>query len=332
LSSPRLIAIGASAGGVEALRTVVTALPQDFPAALLIVLHIPANRTSLLPEILSRGSRIPVGHALDGEKLRPGRVYVAPPDDHLLVDKDRLRLLHGPRENGHRPAIDPLFRSLANSATDPIGVILSGTLDDGTAGLAAIKEAGGLALVQDPADATYSDMPRSAIENVAVDKILPADQIAPQLAAWLAAPSNGSSRRRRRILSRKPASASEDGSPRQHAPSAFTCPDCNGTLWEGKTGSLTRFVCRVGHSYTLDALENKKTDDLEAALWVSVRTLEERADLQRRLAAQARGRNHHQISRGFEKRSHEMAVHALTIRRLLEQDGQTSIARKKAHR
>src|SRR2546421_6158345 len=178
-----IIVIGASAGGVEALVKLAGQLPADLPASIFIVLHIPAQSPSLLPDILSRSGRLEAVHPQNGESIAPGRIYIAPPDHHLIVTRGHVRVIHGPKENRHRPAIDPLFRSAALAyGPQVIGVVLTGSLDDGTAGLIAVKQRGGLAVVQDPDDAYCGDMPRSALRYVkAPDYVLPVDQIAPKL-------------------------------------------------------------------------------------------------------------------------------------------------------
>src|SRR5207244_2427388 len=163
-----IIVVGASAGGVEALATLVRGLPADLPAAVFVVLHVPPHGTSVLPQILTRAGRLPAKHAVDGEAIQAGRIYVAPPDHHLLVKPGYVRVAHGPRENGHRPAVDALFRTAARTYGHRVaGVVLTGVLDDGTAGLIAVKLRGGAALVQHPDDALYDGMPRSALDNVA---------------------------------------------------------------------------------------------------------------------------------------------------------------------
>src|SRR3982750_3657394 len=177
-----IIVMGASAGGVEALSQLVRTLPEDLPAAVFVVLPVRAPATSGLRHTLSRNGPLAATHPADGEAIEPGRIYVARSDRHLIIHPERIRLSLGPRENGHRPAVDPLFRSAARSyGRRVVGVILSGTLDDGTAGLAAVKMRGGLSIVQDPDDALYTGMPRSAIEHVAVDHVVPLSQIAPIL-------------------------------------------------------------------------------------------------------------------------------------------------------
>ena len=174
ISEHRIIVIGASAGGVEAISQVVRELPADVPAAVCVVLHFPASGTSVLPSILARVGSLPAAHAVDGEPIQPGRIYVAPPDRHLIVRQERVELSIGPKENNHRPAVDVMFRTAARShGPRVIGVVLSGTLDDGTVGLAAIRKQRGIAVVQDPEDALYPGMPRSALENVGGDHVLP---------------------------------------------------------------------------------------------------------------------------------------------------------------
>jgi len=177
-----MIAIGASAGGVEALITVMRALPRNIPAAVFVVLHIPAQSPSLLPEILNRAGTLPTEHPENGAQVSYGHAYIAPPDHHLTVEQGHIRIVRGPKENRHRPAIDPLFRSLAYTyGPRTVGVVLTGSLDDGTAGLLAIKQRGGIAVVQDPDEALYPSMPLSALEHVAVDYTLPLSEIGPLL-------------------------------------------------------------------------------------------------------------------------------------------------------
>src|SRR5579884_685598 len=178
----RTVAVGTSSGGLEALRALLGALPADFPAPLCIVMHTAAESPGVLPTLLNRSTALEVRYAEDGDPLRPGRVYVAPPDRHLLVEPGRVRVTAGPRENRFRPAIDPLFRSVARVlGPAAVGVLLTGSLDDGTSGLDVIKRLGGVTIVQDPADALFPEMPRSAIEHVAVDYVVPLAEVAPIL-------------------------------------------------------------------------------------------------------------------------------------------------------
>lgn len=179
---PMVVVIGASAGGVEALTALLAALPADTPAAIVVVLHMAPAAPSVLPSILARAGRLPVTVATDGALLRAGQVYVGPPDAHLVINGDALALVRGPREHGHCPAIDPLFSSAARAhGRHVIGVVLSGNLSDGTLGLAEIKRHGGVALVQEPGEALFGGMPRSAIGGVAVDAVLPLAALAARI-------------------------------------------------------------------------------------------------------------------------------------------------------
>jgi two-component system, chemotaxis family, protein-glutamate methylesterase/glutaminase len=287
----RVVVIGASAGGVTALRTMVAALPHDFAAPILVVQHI-GNRASILPELLSRSGPLPAAHAEDNEPLRAGRIYVAPPDVHLTVLEDRVRLQAGPKENHTRPAIDPLFRSAALSfGPRAIGVVLTGGLDDGTSGLQAIKMCDGVAVVQDPATAEDPSMPRSALAYVKVDHCLPVHEMAPLLVS----------------LSRRAARAPEatpppelvfehhfpdlKGDPMDNlkaiaAPSGFVCPDCRGSLWKVHDAQPPRYRCYTGHVYTLKSLRQAQEEGVDSALWNALRALEEKHNLLKEMAAE----------------------------------------------
>jgi two-component system, chemotaxis family, protein-glutamate methylesterase/glutaminase len=173
-----IVVIGASAGGLEALRGILSGLPQDLEAAILIVLHTANHSGSLLPEILERACSLPVSHPRDGDRIQRGRVYIAPPGFHMVVEEGFLRVLQGPRENLQRPAIDPLFRSAAAAyGRRAIGVILSGMLDDGTAGLMVVNASGGEAIVEDPQSALFSSMPRSALDHVPSAHVAPLPEL-----------------------------------------------------------------------------------------------------------------------------------------------------------
>ncbi len=177
-----IVGIGASSCGIESLQAVVAGLPRDLAASLFVVLHVPADGESSLPRILGYAGPLPATHAQDGERIQQGHIYIAPPDFHLLLRNGYLRIVRGPKENRHRPAVDPLFRTAARAyGTRVVGIVLSGMLDDGAAGLFAVKQRGGVAIVQDPADALFSDMPRSSMEVVDVDYCLKKDEIAPLL-------------------------------------------------------------------------------------------------------------------------------------------------------
>lgn len=277
----------------------------------------------MLPKILTRAGRLPVAHPGDGEPIRPGHIYVAPPDHHLIVKPGRVRVARGPRENGHRPAADALFRTAARSyGGRVVGVVLSGALDDGTAGLQAVKRAGGLAVVQHPDDALYPGMPQSAIAHVAVDHALPVADI-PGLLARLAAepvtdpdPSLSPDEEMEADMAELEPGATHTHE-RPGTPSAFGCPDCGGVLWELHDGVLLRFRCRVGHAWSSESLLAKQGDGLEAALWVALRVLEEQAALADRMAERATGRGHAVAAQAFAGQSRDATAHAEVIRRVL---------------
>jgi len=303
----RLVVIGASAGGVEALQRVVRDLPASFPAPVVVVLHLPATAISRLPDILARAGALPARQVGDGAgtKLEPGSILVAPPDRHVVCADHRLTLVEGPRENGVRPAIDPLFRSAARTFGErAIGVILSGTLDDGTAGVAAIHAAGGITVAQEPGDAICPGMPLSAIENAHVDHVARADELGGLLARLVTEPA-GTTAGRHAARSR-PSTATD-----------LVCPECGGVLRQFAENGVARFHCRVGHDYSGQALYGAQDARLEAALWAAIRSLEESASLARRLARDARARGAAATARRFEARELEAAQRADLIRTAL---------------
>jgi two-component system chemotaxis response regulator CheB len=281
--SPPIVVIGASAGGVQALLDLVAELPAGYPGAVFVVLHIGAGK-SMLPDLLARAGPLLAEHARHGDTIQPGRILVAPPDAHLLVREDRVELSHGPRENHSRPAVDPLFRTAARAHGSRVtGVILSGALSDGVAGLLSVKSHGGITIVQDPDEALFSGMPDSAIRSLDPDYILPAGQIGTHLATV-----HGPVGRQWEIPAMDPSQNAEsvireDFEEQEHDRrngelTMFTCPDCGGSLWQAN----------VGHAWGPEALVRQKSEELEAALWSSVRLFEERATLSRQVGARLR--------------------------------------------
>ena len=288
---PFVVVIGASAGGIPALLEIVRGLPADFPAAVCVVMHTAPLAESRLPEVLSRAGPLPGKHAANRENIAPGQIYVAPPDHHLLVRPGVLEVTRGPRENRSRPAIDPLFRSAARSyGSRVIGVILSGALHDGAAGLLAIEARGGVTIVQDPADAAISGMPLSALRMVDADHVLPAEEIAGVLMRLVleqeirttAGAVMADEERLERTIDVDFLAQGNDT--RDSEPSVYTCPDCGGTLWQDGHSDRLWFRCHVGHAYAPEILLGQKSEELEAALWASARLLRERATLSRQLA------------------------------------------------
>jgi two-component system chemotaxis response regulator CheB len=278
----RVIAIGASAGGIDALQRIVAVLPPRFPAAICVVLHIPATGTSLLAQILARSGPLPAEQAEHGTPLAPGRIFVASADNHLLVRGDRLELDHGPKENGVRPAIDPLFRSLAASwGRRGVAVVLSGALDDGASGAVTVADAGGTVVVQDPASALVPSMPDNALDAVPGALVAPADELAGLLTRLVSQPAPEEAV----IVPENPGFETDltRGRP-DGPPSGFTCPECSGALWELREGELVRYQCRVGHTYSEEAFVDHQASTVEAALWAALEVLEERGELLQRIA------------------------------------------------
>jgi two-component system, chemotaxis family, protein-glutamate methylesterase/glutaminase len=316
-----IIVFGASAGGIEPLRDIIAALPATLPAAIFVVMHIPADSPSLLASILARTARLRVESCPDGAPVRAGRVCIAPPDRHLMIREERIRLGRGPRENNSRPAVDVLFRSAALCCGPRvIGVVLSGNLDDGTAGLLAIKERGGMAIVQ--SDPAFPGMPRSAAANVRCDHIVPAAEIAGLLTELA-----GSSAPRIELppvseslsIETQIAESALMSAADQHpgTPSSYACPECGGTLWELKEEGMPRFRCRVGHAYSPETLASEQSRAIEAALWVALRALEETESLSERMAERMAARSP-SVGEMYRTRAREAREHAVAIRDILE--------------
>jgi two-component system chemotaxis response regulator CheB len=296
-STPRgLVVVGGSAGGVEALRDFVAGLPADLPAAVLVVVHVPPTGTSALPTILDRRSPLRVRHAVDGDQLRAGEVLVAPPDHHLVIVDGRVSLTRGPQENGHRPAVDVMFRSAARAwGPRVVAVVLSGALDDGAAGTVAVKHLGGRCVIQ--TDALFDGMPSAAAKAGHPDAELPVAAIADRVATWLrelpsdaGRPPSGLIEEETEMAEMDPRTMHDPDRPGE--PAGFGCPDCAGALYRIEEGNLTRFRCRVGHAWSPESLLVRQTVALESALWMALRSLEEKAALNEELGrrAEAEGR------------------------------------------
>ena len=278
-----IIVIGASAGGIEALSSIAAGLPPGFEGSIFVVVHTSADSPGVLDSILDRAGPLPARMATDGEKIAKGTIYVAPPDRHLILEPGRTCIGNGPKENRFRPAIDPLFRSAAQVyGPRAVGVILTGHLDDGTAGMAAIRSLGGTVVVQDPREALVPSMPESVIRRIEVDYLLPLGEIAPLLVSLasstveeneLAVPDD----LEREIRIAKGENALEAGVLSLGEPTLFSCPECRGVLLRVNQEGPVRFRCHTGHAYTLDSRLAETELDIEAALWNAVRAIEERA-------------------------------------------------------
>ncbi|MBD3887047.1 chemotaxis protein CheB [Phormidium tenue FACHB-886] len=322
-----IIVIGTSAGGLKALGVILGALPADLNAVVFIVQHLAADKPSLLPQILADLSALPTSHPADGELIQTGRIYVALPDHHLLVNRDTMRVVRGPQENRFRPAIDVLFRSAARAyGPRVVGVVLTGYLDDGTVGLQAIKKRGGVAVVQDPQEAEYPSMAKSALQFVKVDYCLPLAKI-PDLLLQ---------------LSEEPAAAEEDYPVTEEIEiesriaeqqmntqeflehveaigkrTTYTCPECNGSIWQIGQEHPLRFRCHTGHSFTANVFLSEQTQNLENALWSAVRAMEEKVTFSRQMAAQMESYNLQSAATKYEDHAKSLDVEVSVIRNII---------------
>jgi two-component system chemotaxis response regulator CheB len=309
----------------------VRGLPNDLQAAVFVVVHIPSNAPSALAGIISRAAVLPTLPAPNGELVQPGRIYVAPPGCHLLLAENRIRLATGPKENGHRPAVDPLFRTAADVyGPRVIGVVLSGSQNDGTAGLLSIRRAGGTAVIQDPDSALYPSMPRSALEHAGADHVLPVEQMAALLVRLTSEPVPAQEAQdtmtdedfELQEIEDEEALVQQDRASQPGIPSTQTCPECHGTLWEVQDSGILKFRCRVGHSYTAEALAGHQAEQLEAALWTALRALEEHGALARRLAARALGAGHTHSAARFTEEAMDAEHHASVVRTVLDENSE----------
>jgi two-component system chemotaxis response regulator CheB len=293
-----IITIGGSAGCLDPLTTIVRSLPRDFSGTILVVIHISPDYISVLDEVLARAGKLPASQPTDHELVRPGHIYVARPDHHLTLEDGRVRVQKGPRENRHRPAIDPLFRTAAREyGARVIAILLSGMMDDGSAGVLAVRSRGGIAIVQDPDEAKWDQMPRRALRYGGADFILSAEKIGPKVLTLIESKGDEAMSKKNKGKRMVGAgSANEDpeqnleatnGDEGEGKPSVFACPECHGVLWELKENEMVRFRCRVGHSYGAESLSKELSHTAETALWAAMRALEEKAAMQKRVADSA---------------------------------------------
>jgi two-component system chemotaxis response regulator CheB len=322
MKADQLIVVGASAGGIAALLRLFGGMPSDWPTAIAAVLHLPARSRSNLPSIIARKTKLPASFASDGDRVRPAHIVVAPPDRHLLVKDGTFRLSSGPKQSYHRPSIDALFRTAARSYGERvIGIVLSGHLDDGTEGLAEIRRAGGVAIVQEPSDAEFASMPTSALEVAGADHTVPVAEMGALLEKIVRGElreGGGRSGMATRAHRQSPPETSAA------VPSAFGCPDCGGVLWEVKGADLSGYECRVGHAFAPGELLDRHDETFEDALWAAVRALEEQSDLATRLATRARAAGHDLSAERYDQRASEARDRATLVRstlvRSLERD------------
>ena len=306
-----IVVIGASAGGVEALTEIVGRLSPEIKAAIFIVVHVSPDSTGLLPNILNRLSKVPSQQAEDGAAIDHGQIYVAPPDRHLILENGEIRVVKGPKHNRHRPAIDLLFRTAArNYGQRVVGVVLTGFLDDGSSGLLAIKNAGGITIVQDPDDAQVASMPRSALEQVQPDYCVPAREIGDLI-------NRLAEKEGRPMVAAHKANGGPGKVDKKKTLTSFTCPDCHGTIWEVNENGEIRFECRVGHAYSPEAMREAADEDVERSLWIALRALEETAALDQRLADLSASRKRESAHSFYRQKAHDRKRHAVVLREFL---------------
>lgn len=306
----RIFVIGASLSGIDALCALVEKLPADFPAPIFIAQHVASHSPGMLPSILAKAGRLPAMHPKSGELIEPGQIYVAPPDRHMLLYKGHIRLSHGPRENLARPAVDPLFRSAAVAyGSAVVGVVLTGQLDDGTAGLLAIKDRGGTTIVQEPSEATAASMPLSAIRHVAIDHRCKLAEMArlfvalakddpPEETADLGKLIEIETRIAEGIFNVDDWWALEQMS----VPSGLNCPDCRSALYELKDKRLLRFRCRSGHAFSALSLLSGQADFREIQASSLFGSLIEEVTMTKRMLQEAQSRNDAKLARSFGTR------------------------------
>lgn len=315
-----IVVVGGSAGALEALHSLLQQLPRNLPASVFVVLHM--GSTSYLPRILQQKTALPVIAAESGAFVERGKVYVAVPGVHLLLHDNHILLRRGPRENLSRPAIDPLFRAAAATyGSRVIGVLLSGALSDGTAGLRAIKRCGGLTVVQQPEDAIVPSMPRSALRYVDVDYVRPAGEMGALLGGLVREPAGPPLPVPMDVRLEAAIAAQELVDMRVDEmlgkASHFTCPECHGALWEIEDGTMLRFRCHVGHAFTADAVLTAQGEEIDKLLGTLQRSHQERAALARRMADRERAGERHNLADQFEKRAREYEEDAQLVLELM---------------
>ena len=324
-----ILVIGASAGGFEALKTLVAGLPGDLPASVFVVLHVSPRQPGLLPELLARNSLLPITNAVDDAPIEPGHIYIAPPDHHLILAPGKMRLTQGPKENRSRPAVDALFRSAA-LAYGPrvVGAVLTGHLDDGTAGLWVIKDRGGVAVVQDPADAEAPSMPRSAMQHVAVDHVLPLAEMGDALARLARAPAPEEGRKPVSKETETETKIAAEGNAlalgvMELGPlTPYTCPECNGVLVQLKEGGILRFRCHTGHGYSVNSLLDEVTEAIEGDLYAVMRGMEEAALIMRQMAKRLYDEQDEAAAQACEQKAEHATRRAQMIHEVIRQHGQ----------
>ncbi len=318
-----IIVVGASAGGVRALTEFVKSLPKKFSGSIFIVLHTPPHSTSNMPAILTRAGLLPATHAIDGEPIIPGHIYVAPPDHHMLLEANCILVQKGPEENRFRPSIDALFRSAAYVyGPRVVGIVLSGLLNDGTSGLWSIKRLGGLTIIQEPADADYPNMPVNARESVSIDYVAPAMKMGALLERITLKKANKKPKisvkemklLEMEVMIAKQGNAFALGIMEAGELTPFTCPECHGVLVKLTAGKIIRFRCHTGHAYTASALLADGTKHIEEFLWQAMRGLEETTLLLKQISQHFNKQGDKDVAIFFNGKAEATAKKARVIR------------------
>ncbi len=327
MEKTNIIVIGASTGGFAAITRLVSGLPADLEAAIFIVCHISPDAEGLLPQVLNRVRTIHAANAIDKEPVVMNRIYVAPPDNHMTLENGLVRIARGPKENRFRPAVDPLFRSAAHFyGSRVIGVILSGALGDGAAGMWTIKDRGGITVVQDPADAEAPSMPETALAAVKIDHCLPLSAMAPLLVKLAGEPAADNKKQveqeenKKTSLELRIATLQQtvaDGIPHLGQLTSYACPECHGVLSVIKEGDIVRYRCHTGHAYSIDSLLLSITENIEETLWGAVRGVEESIILLNNLGDSHAEKNQPMIAAAYFQKAHESQTRANLVRQAI---------------
>jgi two-component system, chemotaxis family, protein-glutamate methylesterase/glutaminase len=335
----RIIVIGASAGGFEALKILMAGLPGDFTTPIFIVWHMSPDVPGILPQVLNKANTISAAHAYNNEAIQPNRVYVAPPDHHLLIDEGKVLVTHGPKENRFRPAVDPLFRSAAYTyGSRVIGVILSGALDDGTAGLWTIKHYGGTAIVQDPMDAEVPSMPENAMREVTIDHCVQISQLPELLVRLSTEPITNNvvvmkdEQTKKEIQIAAEESGMKKGIMKFGELSPYTCPECHGVLSILHNDNIVRYRCHTGHAYSADALMASITEKIEDSLYSAIRGMDENIMLLNHLGDHSAEANQPKLAALYFQKAKEVQERSEPLRKaaLVHQQLNKDVLRKEA--
>ncbi len=325
---PHIIVIGASAGGFEALQTLVAGLPKDLNASIFVVWHMAPEVRGVLPHVLNKRGTLPVSNAVDGEAIETGRIYIAPPDRHMVLEADCVRVTRGPKENRFRPAVDPLFRSAAYAfGRRVIGIILSGALDDGSSGLWTIKNSGGIAIVQHPRDAAVPSMPESALRLVDADYTAPVATIAAIIIQLCASAHTHSTENIQLNMEAKERADAEIRAAKNEGGayeimqygdlSPYACPECHGVLTALREGGRIRFRCHTGHAYSADSLLTSLLENIDDGLWNAIRGLEESAMLLNHLGDHSAERNQPNLAAQYFNKAKDATERISILKTLL---------------